>query len=366
MKNILTLFFLFLSFHAFGQSDNEYVLNVRTGKFDVVRSSTWAHKFIADTSIQTKNNLSITTAGYTYTFRSTGTNTNYTVLINTYDSNGNPVDNRFVKQNNAVIVYPAINCFLDISIQLKSGVGGISGSVDSTLMKSNYQARLDSTKQYNQIISKLGLHATADNSAKIQGKDSVYIKANWGSTNTGNLPVSVSAGVISVDTIKHQKGLATYNDLLGKLNLADTVLYDSLLYKPKIILGTPSSSLDANGIIFIGTAGESLVFGDCIYMRSDGKYWKAQADSAVTCPVMGMALGTVSANASTNFLRSGLVRDDSWAWATKGGQIWLSVSTAGAMTQTKPSASTNQVIYIGYARSATEIDFNPSPIIIGL
>jgi hypothetical protein len=81
-----------------------------------------------DTTVYTKNNIAITTAGYTYTFRSSGINTNYSVFINTYNSQGNPVDCRFTKQNNSVAVLPAVNCSLDIAVILNSG----GGSFDET------------------------------------------------------------------------------------------------------------------------------------------------------------------------------------------------------------------------------------------
>jgi len=96
-----------------------------------------------DTVAFTKNNVAITTAGYTYTFRSTGTNTNYSAFINTYDNTGNPVDARFTKANNSITVYPAINCKLDALIVLNSfsqgsGGGGESSVIDSSLLWTKY------------------------------------------------------------------------------------------------------------------------------------------------------------------------------------------------------------------------------------
>lgn len=83
-----------------------------------------------DTVTWTKNNIAITTAGYTYAFRSSGTNTNYSAFVNCYDNSGNPVDARFTKTNNNITVFPAVNCNLDVLIVLKSfsqGSGGGSG-----------------------------------------------------------------------------------------------------------------------------------------------------------------------------------------------------------------------------------------------
>ena len=72
----------------------------------------------------------------------------------------------------------------------------------------------------------------------------------------------------------------------------------------------------------MGTAGESLVMGNIVYMKSDGKLWKADANAAGLFPAMAMALGTIAANASGSFLLSGQARADStWSW-TIGGLLY--------------------------------------------
>jgi len=131
----------------------------------------------------------------------------------------------------------------------------------------------------------------------------------------------------------------------------------------KLTLTSPSLSLNASGVIFTGTAGEYLTFGDIVYLKSDGKYWKAKGDVYSTAAVVGMAAATIGINTSGNFLQLGIARNDSWNW-TIGDKLYLSVTTGGTMTQTAPTADTNQLVYIGYALTATSINFNPTPIII--
>lgn len=119
----------------------------------------------------------------------------------------------------------------------------------------------------------------------------------------------------------------------------------------------PGSDHTANGIKETLTAGENLVFGDVCYFKSDGKMWKADADAIATASVIGMALATISADATGSFLMIGVARDDTWAW-TVGGIIYLS-TTAGALTQTAPSGTDDVVQILGIATHADRMYFNP-------
>ncbi|OYT15980.1 MAG: hypothetical protein B7C24_10055 [Bacteroidetes bacterium 4572_77] len=105
------------------------------------------------------------------------------------------------------------------------------------------------------------------------------------------------------------------------------------------------------------TVGENVVFGDVLYLKSDGKYWKADADADTTMPVTAVAVATILADASGKVMHYGYARDDSWAW-TVGGILYTS-TTAGGITETAPSGSGDQVQVIGIATHADRIFFNP-------
>ena len=105
------------------------------------------------------------------------------------------------------------------------------------------------------------------------------------------------------------------------------------------------------------TAGESLTAGQICYLKSDGKMWKAKADSDTTSSfLLGLATANISAGASGSFLIEGDYTDSS---LTTGAIYYISVSTAGAKTTTKPSTATNIVRIIGYATSTTNFFFKP-------
>ena len=114
-----------------------------------------------------------------------------------------------------------------------------------------------------------------------------------------------------------------------------------------------------DGVTTTATAGENLAFGDLAYLKSDGKYWKADADAAATMPAALMALGAINADASGTFLVCGYVRDDSWAWATKGKKLFAS-TTAGALTDDVSGYSTGDIVQsVGRAATATTVFFSP-------
>ena len=157
----------------------------------------------------------------------------------------------------------------------------------------------------------------------------------------------------------------TLATVAGTETFTNKTLTSPAINTPKLAIGIPSASLDGNGTIISGTAGETLAFGDMVYIKSDGKFWKGLGTSASTTPIVGMAMGAITASNTGNILITGIIRNDSWS-LTVGGAIYLSVSTGGGMTQTQPSTAGQFVQIIGYALSATNILFNPNSIVIGL
>lgn len=114
-----------------------------------------------------------------------------------------------------------------------------------------------------------------------------------------------------------------------------------------------------NGNFWAATAGESLVFGDVCYLKSDGKMWKCDADAeATTKGFVLMATGTIAADGSGTFLNRGFIRDDSWNW-TIGAELFVP-TTPGNPTETKPSGTTDVVRIVGYAYTSNILFFEAS------
>lgn len=118
------------------------------------------------------------------------------------------------------------------------------------------------------------------------------------------------------------------------------------------------SDVTGSGLKASLTAGENLVFGDACYVKSDGKIWKADASVIATASAVFLALATISADAAGNFLLIGFARNDAWTW-TVGGLVYLS-ETAGALTQTAPTATDTVTQILGVATHADRMYFSPS------
>ena len=147
---------------------------------------------------------------------------------------------------------------------------------------------------------------------------------------------------------------------VAAVEAAGLALADGKCIKLEETLGTDHTYA---GIICDGVAGEDLVFGEACYVKSDSKYGKCDADAAATMPVAAIALATIANNATGLFLVYGFIRDDSWSALTIGGLVYASC-TPGDLTQTKPSATGDQVQVVGVAVTAVIILFNPNYVLV--
>ena len=97
-----------------------------------------------------------------------------------------------------------------------------------------------------------------------------------------------------------------------------------------------------------------------LFLAADGHYEEADADAAATMP--GMAIALEAGTGSKNVLLYGFFRDDTYTW-TPGAFLYAG-TTAGAITDTAPVGSGDQVQIIGIAYSADILFFSPDLTII--
>jgi hypothetical protein len=124
---------------------------------------------------------------------------------------------------------------------------------------------------------------------------------------------------------------------------------------------SPASDQTATGDTVSATVDTNATgIGAALYQASDGNWDEADADAIATMPCRALALE--SGTGTKLILRRGWIRNDTWAW-TPGAPVYVSTTT-GALTQTKPSGTGDQVQIVGYAETADILDFNPSTVIV--
>ena len=184
----------------------------------------------------------------------------------------------------------------------------------------------------------------------------------WDGADSKTLKNGLAVGNSNTNLVQRPADNAVGADTISEVTAAAGVTVDGTRIKDGAInIIEPSADHTATGLTDSGTVGESVVFGDLLYMKSDGKWWKSDADAAATMPGMRLALETAAADASCSMLAFGRARDDTWDW-TVGGLVFASTD-AGALTQTRPTGSGDQIQVVGLAYHADYILFQPGPIL---
>lgn len=124
----------------------------------------------------------------------------------------------------------------------------------------------------------------------------------------------------------------------------------------------PGTDDTGSGILTVGTVGEIVTAGQVLYLKADGKYWKAKADDIATMPGKVLAMAGIAASAAGKLLHLGYYRHDAWTFTVGNGTanlLYVDKTAAGLVTQAAPGAAGDQVQVIGYCISDDEIFFNP-------
>jgi len=130
---------------------------------------------------------------------------------------------------------------------------------------------------------------------------------------------------------------------------------------PALGANQTSTGLIVNGI----TVGENVAFGDLCYLKSDGKYWKTDANAiATTKGSLLIALESITADNTGKFLKRGYIREDTWTF-TRSDILYVG-DTAGAISNTPLAGAGDCIRKIGYAYDTNIIWFTPELLVIEL
>ena len=108
--------------------------------------------------------------------------------------------------------------------------------------------------------------------------------------------------------------------------------------------------------------GATVNAGQVVYLKSDGKWYLARANSTATSAGdLAIALDSGVAGGKGRLVKLGYVNNTAWSW-TPGAPLYLSTATAGGLTQTRPSGAGNVVREVAtVASDPATIYFDPSP-----
>jgi hypothetical protein len=110
------------------------------------------------------------------------------------------------------------------------------------------------------------------------------------------------------------------------------------------------------GDIITLTAGATIGYLFAVYMTSTGVA-PAAASTESNMPAIGLALNDGPSGIQVNVLTKGLIKNSGWSF-TKGAIIYLN-TTAGYLTQSRPSTAGQQVQIMGIAVESNVIYINP-------
>lgn len=116
---------------------------------------------------------------------------------------------------------------------------------------------------------------------------------------------------------------------------------------------------DTNASTRKGVAGEGIANGEVVYLASDGKWYKAEADSTITAAqAYGICMSTGVAGGSTVIQTDGTVLGAS---SLKAGQTYILSNTAGDVAEALADITedTSYVTFVGIGLSTTSMLIQP-------
>lgn len=110
------------------------------------------------------------------------------------------------------------------------------------------------------------------------------------------------------------------------------------------------------------TADAAIAARDVVYISSSGRVSPANADTEPLSRAIGLAIASAAASAAVSVRCAGIL--SGFSGLTPGARYFLSASVAGAITSSPSNGSSDALIQVGFAKSATELDLQIIPLSI--
>lgn len=117
------------------------------------------------------------------------------------------------------------------------------------------------------------------------------------------------------------------------------------------------------GITEVVTAGETIAFGELVYLKAaDSQWYLCDADADATAGAVRVAIAVTAGtdNNTMTILTYGKIRADAkFPALTVGAPVYISI-TAGAVQTAQPSGTDDVIRIVGYGNTGDELFFCPS------
>lgn len=126
---------------------------------------------------------------------------------------------------------------------------------------------------------------------------------------------------------------------------------------------SPFSDHNAEGFqISLYNYGASTInIGEVVYNAGNGILTASAHSGSAAMPAIGVAIESITQNNAGKILTYGVLRDDSWSFQS-GSLVY--VGAQGAISDSQPAGSGQQVQIVGHALSTSSIFINPQLMVI--
>lgn len=206
-------------------------------------------------------------------------------------------------------------------------------------------------------ISFTGITQNSNGTATLTGVKSVGFVSPYTETTGLTKTHAGSTTFIISNTSAFTASYANKNNvenITANWTVPDPVGATDIANKEYVLSVVSGGTVSFDQEIVSGTAGENLTQAQVVYLKNDGKWWKASASAASTClnVQLGICQTTANTGVATTVLVSGMDKHQS---ALSVGTTYYLQDTAGTLGSSAGTISVD----LGEAISATTLQFNP-------